>query len=509
VDGAACRERNGIGEAGRLDGAVIGQGPGLSRCGYLSRHGHAGRDVNRVAAFGVKVDGAPIRGDFNIGSDDRTAGGGNGKASDQHPNRRAAALRDNHASISASRGGTRGPRPMRNRTDSRTNRADASVGTAAGGVAFRGIPVASRVMTTDQTDSPKNHRLNSWKEIAAFFGKDERTVKRWESQRGLPVHRLPGGTRATVFAFTAELDQWLRSGRPTAGTSASSGDPPGVFPIVDRPRRHSLRLAALGVVAIVAIAALTLSLSRQTDTMAGAPFAGSVSPIAAHQPPPEARDLYLKGVYHWNTRSPDGLQQAVDLFNEAIARDPLYAEAYVGLANSYNLLSQYTVLPADDAYPLAMAAAERALELNDGLADAHAALAFTTFYWSRDIDRAQDLFERSLSLDPSSARTHHWYALVMMHSGLMDAPVRAITRAQELDPEARSILANKGLIYFYAGRTDEAVTLLEELRRSAPDFQPPHFYLATVYLDQERFEDYLAASGTAAELSGNAALQRE
>ena len=359
-------------------------------------------------------------------------------------------------------------------------------------------------MATDSANQqPPDRRLNSWKEIAAYFGKDERTVKRWEGQRGLPVHRLPGGARKTVFAYASEFEAWLKSAAEPEPAPAMANLPDSA-PARALPGRK-LAIIAAGLAAAGLIAAV---LTVELTTLRGSDLADSAAPAGtpAHQPSAEVRDLYLSGVYHWESRTPEGLRRSVDLFDQAIAKDPNYADAYVGLANAYNLLSQYTVMRPETAYPLAGDAARKALQLDGQSAGGYSALAFTTFYWSHDIDNAEALFKKALTLDPTSSRTWHWYALALMHTGQMDEPVKAIEKAQSLDPVSRSILANKALIYFYAGRADEAVSLLKDLTASAPEFQPPHFYLATIDLDRGHFDDYLDESRIAARLSGNAAL---
>jgi tetratricopeptide (TPR) repeat protein len=357
-----------------------------------------------------------------------------------------------------------------------------------------------------------DRRLSGWKEIGAFFGKNERTVKRWES-RGLPVHRVPGTTKAAVFAYTHELEEWLTSGRATeteAEADADAGntqeDAVAAAPSVADPlataRTDRLQpmLAALVFVLLLAVSAGVFLLVRSAAT-------APVQVAAAHRPAPDVQELYLSGLYHWNTRTAEGLKQAKAEFEQALAKDPDYAAAHAGLANAFNLLAQYGVMPAADAYPKAKAEAERAIALDDRLATGYSALGFATFYGSKDLRRAETLMKRALELDPNSALTYHWYALMMMHTGKFDEPLRAITRAQELDPNSHAILANRGLILFYAGHAAEAEALLKDLTQSAPKFLSPHYYLATIYLDQRRYDEYLQESLNAARLEGNAALE--
>lgn len=226
-------------------------------------------------------------------------------------------------------------------------------------------------------------------------------------------------------------------------------------------------------------------------------------PPAVHRPPQEAVDLYSAGVFMWERRTPESLNRAVRYFNQAIARDPEYAEAYVGLANCYLLLREFTRMPASEAYPRAAEAARRALALNDRLSSAHAALAFVTFYWSQDFANGERSFRQAVALDPRSARARHWYATALMHKGEMSRALTQINQAQRLDPESHAILADKALIMFFAGQSDEAVKLLDQIVAVEPDFLSPHAYLAIINLAEGQYRPYLREARRAAALLGD------
>ena len=162
-------------------------------------------------------------------------------------------------------------------------------------------------------------------------------------------------------------------------------------------------------------------------------------------------------------------------------------------------------MPAREAYTQARAAAERALALNPRLAEANTALAVNAFYWTRDFTGSRVLFERALALKPDQAQTHLWFALTLMQTGDVASALREATLAQSLDPTSASILANRALILFYDGRTDEALALLHELQESQPKLRSPPEYLATIYLEAHRCADFLREYRNAATISGNAA----
>jgi Flp pilus assembly protein TadD len=326
------------------------------------------------------------------------------------------------------------------------------------------------------------HRLKSWKQIASFFGTDERTVKRWEAKRGLPVRRIPGGAKATVYAEIAELEQWLK------GTKS----PVSVPPARSRSRRIWAVGAALG--ALIVVGGVALDLRGLGPAVA--------SPVH-HQPSQAVADLYFAGRYNFEHRSPESLNRAVQLFSEAIRRDPAYAEAYAGLANCHLLLREYAGVPDALAYPRARDAAQRALALDDGLADAHAALAFVTFFYDHDFDAGQREFHRAITLDPASPGAHHWYATALYHAGRVGDALAQINEAQRLEPQSQSILADKALILFSASHAEEAIALLRQMEAADPAYSSPHAYLASIYLARHDYPAFLAEQLTATRLVGD------
>jgi tetratricopeptide (TPR) repeat protein len=363
-------------------------------------------------------------------------------------------------------------------------------------------------------------RLDSWKEIATFFGRDERTVKRWEKERGLPVHRVPGGVRGSVFAYAAELSQWLKD--PRAEVTESSEQPSRIEanassaggmqePVISKqvvtptipPRSSRFEVARiLGLLVAILLGFLILKhqIPRQPTSASAISLARSV-----HRPNPEAEDLYLKGRYFWNKRTPEDLNKAVDLFTQAIVRDPGYVQAYVGLADSYNLLREYSVMPASEAYPRALAAAKKAVELDDTSAEAHNSLAFVTFYWTWDAATAEQEFKRAIQLNPDYVAAHHWYATFLMATARDPEAAVEIEKARELDPSSTPIMADRGYILFRAGQAKQGIAVLKQIETTEPAFLSPHLYLSNIYLEGKDYPDYLVEMKKVAQLRHDAA----
>jgi DNA-binding winged helix-turn-helix (wHTH) protein/Tfp pilus assembly protein PilF len=206
---------------------------------------------------------------------------------------------------------------------------------------------------------------------------------------------------------------------------------------------------------------------------------------------PEAEEFYLKGRYYWEKRTPDSLNKAVDSFTQAIVHDPNYSQAYVGLADSYNLLREYTVMPSSEAYPRALSAAKKAVELDDQSSEAHASLAFVSFFGMWDTATADREFRRAIALNPNNALAHHWYATYLACLRHYPESLVEIERAQALDPGSKSVLADKGVLLFAAGREQEATALLKQMEENEPDFISPHRYMKRIYLEMGDYPHYL------------------
>lgn len=266
--------------------------------------------------------------------------------------------------------------------------------------------------------------------------------------------------------------------------------------------RRAWVLAAALLPALVAIVVL-LNQKRVLASLGKQKSGGATLAANHHVPNPVAQDLYLKGRYYWNKRTSADLNKALDYFTQAIVSDPNYALAYVGMADCYNLLREYSVMPEEEAYPRAMAAARKALELDNSLAEAHNSLAFGTYYWSLDAAGAEQEFREALRLNPNCALAHHWYATFLVSIGRNQDALQQIEIAQQLDSSSTAILADKALILYYSGRTDDAVVLLNQINATEPSFLSTHRYLAIIDLMRRDYAAYLAESRKAAQLSQN------
>jgi serine/threonine protein kinase/Tfp pilus assembly protein PilF len=202
---------------------------------------------------------------------------------------------------------------------------------------------------------------------------------------------------------------------------------------------------------------------------------------------PEAYQLYLKGLYYWEKRTPETLDKARDFFNQAIQKDPSYAMAYVGLANYYVAAPDYGPIPEREAAPKAKAAAEKALSIDSSSADAHAALAGSL--WSLfEFSAAEPEFRRTLELNPNLANAHHWYGLFLSWEGRHPEAIPHLRRAIELDPLNLQYQCNLGQVLANAGQTDAAIQQLKKALEMDPNFSYAHVELRLIYRDTGKYD---------------------
>jgi TolB-like protein/DNA-binding winged helix-turn-helix (wHTH) protein/Flp pilus assembly protein TadD len=225
---------------------------------------------------------------------------------------------------------------------------------------------------------------------------------------------------------------------------------------------------------------------------------------------PEAYESYLKGRYFWNKRTADGLTVATAYFNQAIEEDPNYAQAYAGLADSYNLLGdwEYGALAPSEAYPKAKAAAIKALELNNTLGEAHTSLAFSLDVFDRDWQSAEKEFRKAIELNPGYATAHHWYAWHLSEIGRNAEAIAEMRKAEHLDPLSLIISADMAEILLVAHLNDEAA---EQSRRTVdmdPNFAIAHFELGEAFVQKHSYNEAIAEFQKAIELSGGSISAR-
>lgn len=218
---------------------------------------------------------------------------------------------------------------------------------------------------------------------------------------------------------------------------------------------------------------------------------------------PDAHDAYLRGRYFWNKRTEEGLKRAVTYFDEAIVKDPNYAQAYSGLADSYALLGdwEYGALAPNEAFPKAKAAAAKALELDNTLGEAHASLAFCLDLFDWDWKSAEVEFERAIELSPSYATSHQWYAWHLIVAGRNKQGISELRKAEALDPLSLIISADIADALVIARKYEESTQQSRKTIEMDPSFAMAHYQLGQAFVQMHKYKEAILELQEAIELS--------
>lgn len=217
----------------------------------------------------------------------------------------------------------------------------------------------------------------------------------------------------------------------------------------------------------------------------------------------EAYSDYLKGRYHWNKRTADALKKSIEHYDQAIEKDPQYAPAFAGLADTYIILGLYGALAPKFVMPKAKAAALKALEIDTDLAEAHASLGCIQSVYDWDWQVAEEQFLQAIELNPNYAIAHHWYAVnYLAPHKRFDEAIKEIKIALDLDPISLVINTTVGLVYYYAGKYDEATEVFLKTLEVEPNFAMAHFFLGQTHSQKKMFNEALSEFEEASKLFG-------
>jgi len=374
-----------------------------------------------------------------------------------------------------------------------------------------------------------SRRLIGWKSIGQFLRCTERTARRWEAYRGMPVHRIPGGGRSSVWATPEELNSWLQalpseiqatlraeatsdgaSSAATADSSAFADVAAAAHPSAETgratlapptpPAEAARQRRPVWVIGAVLVTALGVGGLMMWNSAHRSPSATALTTRGPYDDNPQARETYMTARFELATRSAESLAAAERTFRELTEGYPDRAAGWSGLADTYLLEREFGAMSDEVAYSHAERAARTALALDPKLADAWLDQAFVAWWWHGDAAAAFKDFDTALQLDPRSAKALHWYATALYAHGDYQKALTTIGRARELDPNNRAIVADEAWLHFGSGERTTGLTALERLVQVDRSFESPHFYLAHAYLVMGRDADFLREARIAAEL---------
>jgi TolB-like protein len=219
----------------------------------------------------------------------------------------------------------------------------------------------------------------------------------------------------------------------------------------------------------------------------------------------EAYQLYLQGRFFWKQRNEEGLKAAIRFFEKAIEKDPDYALAWAGLADTYSLMGEYTNISRRELFPKQMASVYKALEIDNHLGEAHISLAISLMLNEWDWKNSEREFKLGIALNPNYSTGHHWYAEWLLFRGNTEEAFREFSVAIELDPVSQGVLKDKGIYFYYSREYDKAIDMGLITLELNPDFAPAHRLLSLAYQGKEMFDEAVAENKRWGELTGNKA----
>ncbi len=334
-------------------------------------------------------------------------------------------------------------------------------------------------------------RLDGWKAISSYFKRDRSTVTRWARERNLPVHRLPGGKSATVFALEHELAAWALANKDAGFEDQHSNDPPPHTASRLRTWRTSIGIVTAALVLVLAVG---VSLSYKTP--------------ATRQQIETPKDTTTAATYvaardAWARRTPTDLKRAISLYEKVILQDPSFAPGHSGLAEAWLIYREYGSVGDAEAFGKARAEARKALELNPNLAGAHRAMGFILYWWNGEAAASVAEFRQAIKLDDNDSQTHFWFANVLAEIGYSDAAEREYRKARLLSPGSRPIEVEYACAQWQAGRDALALKLMTELAQRYPDDATIHNCLAWIRIGEGDIV------GFSTELEKNAKLRHQ
>ena len=349
-------------------------------------------------------------------------------------------------------------------------------------------------------------RIDGWKAIANYLGRDRSTVMRWAVERAMPVHRIPGGQRGSVFALSEELDGWLAASDDQTGsaTVAAADDdarlakPPAnlrdggsVWQFVKR--RIPSRAIWLAVPASLALGLAALAVQNPPEE----------APVHILPKDKATAALFLDARADWARRDAASISAAIGKLQDVVAREPGFAPAYAALADCYVLAYEFGSEEPAVAFGRAQDAVDEALRIDPANAAGRRAKGFVDYWWRRDPLSARQSFEASLAREPDNAQTHFWYGNALIDNGDFADGLEHLDKARLLEPVSAALQADYAWALWSARGEGRSLALLEKLRDSNPNLATIRDYLAVLYLAKADTRAFVTETAALARIKGD------
>lgn len=359
-----------------------------------------------------------------------------------------------------------------------------------------------RLVTSTRAAAPSD-RIEGWKSIGAYFGRDRTTAIRWARERHLPIHRMPGGKTGTIFALRHELDAWATSDESTAAVeNTSTPAPPIAATSALGLQRRAVIWGGAGATLLAAAAIFSPILTGADAVVAGPVLDVLPQDRAIAERYLAARDLVA-------SREAQALERAIVLLNDVTRRAPDYAPGYAALSEALILSREFGVRSDASAFSDARFAALTALRLDPDLASGHRMLGFIDYWWDHDADAARRSFDRAIALSPGDPIIRFWYGNILIDHGDFDAGLRNLNAARAMQPGSAAILTDLAWAQWSAGERTLPLQTLTRITQDHPRFVVAYDCLATIRLAEGDYAGYAAALARVAALRQDRALAKQ
>lgn len=329
----------------------------------------------------------------------------------------------------------------------------------------------------------ESERINGWKAIGAFFGRDRTTVMRWAQYRGLPVYKMPVGKSGSVYALKSELSEWERSANLNAelNTDGNSLETIIESSTIKENKFFNKRVAIflIGGTAIASIFGVgSFYLMGKKDSKR----------LPSN---PKLVTKYLKARDLWAQRNAVSINESIKLLKEITQSEPSFKDGFAALADAYLLSREFGAIDDETAFESARIAAKKAFALDKEFPAANRALGFISYWWDKECSISGEYFKRALSYSSNDAQTHFWYGNILSDNGQHAKAIKELNTARLIEPGSIAIQTDLAYVLWASGDEQTAKAMFDDLLKKYPNFAGIHYNLSDLYIGNGDYIGYI------------------
>lgn len=338
-------------------------------------------------------------------------------------------------------------------------------------------------------------RLNGWKSIGAYFGRDRTTAMRWAQQRGLPVHKMPVGKSGSVYALKSELDAWEKNVKLCDNLNTDAIQAVETIELSIKPDSNfsnkRMAIMALGGVAIAGFLGVGGIYFFQKNESKRLPS------------DPKLVTKYLRARDLWAQRNVASINESIAILKKITQSEPTFKEGFTALSDAYLLSREFGALTDETAFEAARIAAKNAYDIDRDFPAANRALGFISYWWDKEYVVSGEYFQRALRFSNNDAQTHFWYGNILSDNGQHAKAIKELNVARLIEPGSIAIQTDLAYVFWASGDEQTAKTMFDDLIKKAPNFSGIYYSLSDVYIGNGDYIGYIQALEEYAKLTNS------